>query len=406
MTKYHSDAFYRSIALLTAGASCRTKRQGGIDAAMKSYRVAVLMGGDSSEREVSLRSGAGIAKALAQVGHKVLAVDVSWRWEQVSAQSECESTHEAGVQMRTSPTAPFKNGLRINENIAATACTPRELARQLLDFGTDVAFIALHGGYGEDGTIQAFLEFIGIPYTSPPPLACGLAMDKRLTKQLLVAHGLPTPDYFALHHAEWKRVGTDGVLERIMNSFKLPCVVKPACEGSTIGVTRVSSASALNDALMEAFRYGEWLIIERCICGTEVTGAVIGRGESAIALPLIEIVAKSAAGFYDYEAKYTPGMSDHIIPPRIPQRVQQRAQALALAVHKLLGCRGFTRTDMMVDEAGNVFALELNAVPGMTETSLVPDAARAYGWSFEQLVDWLVRETIAECTKPVEHQCR
>ena len=350
----------------------------------KGIKVCVLMGGDSSEREVSLRSGKGVAKALTEAGYDVLAIDVSWRWEKaLGRRIGWEQFNPSG----------WKDSLGAL-GVRFDVCTPKELGEKLSGFGADVAFVALHGGYGEDGTIQAYLELIGMPHTSPPSKACMIAMDKRLTKQLLVSAGLPTAEHFSLSKDEFEMVGVDEVSRRIEASFGFPCAVKPACEGSTIGVSKVTSSDELESALREAFRYGQWSIIERWINGTEVTCAVLGEGSEAFALPLIEIVPKAPSGFYDYSAKYTVGMSDHIIPPRLPESVQAKVSTLALSVHRLLGCSGFTRTDMIVDVDGNAFVLELNAVPGMTETSLVPDAAKAYGWSFTQLVDWIVRDAL------------
>ncbi|MCS7253612.1 MAG: D-alanine--D-alanine ligase [Armatimonadota bacterium] len=350
----------------------------------RGIKVCVLMGGDSSEREVSLRSGRGVAKALSDAGYDVLAIDVSWRWEGASRRrSGVGQIHNLSLKGRLDGTA-----------VMLEVCTPCELADRLFGFGADVAFIALHGGYGEDGTIQAHLEFLGIPHTSPPSKACMIAMDKRLTKQLLISAGLPTAQHFSLCESELERFGMREVIRRIESSFGFPCAVKPACEGSTIGVSKVTSSEQLEGALKEAFSYGSWCIIERWINGTEVTCPVLGEGEDAFALPLIEIVPKASSGFYDYEAKYTVGMSDHIIPPRLPKDVQSKVSELGLSVHRLLGCSGFTRTDMIVDENGEPFVLELNAVPGMTETSLVPHAAEAYGWSFPQLVDWVVQDAL------------
>jgi len=344
-------------------------------------KVAVLMGGDSSERDVSLRSGAGVSKALAEAGYEVIAIDVSWRW----GKTKLETLGGA---------RPHKNDLALCERLLIDACTPTELAGKLLDYGVQVVFIALHGGYGEDGTIQAFLELMRIPHTSPPAKACMLAMDKRLTKQLLISAGLPTAEHIVVNEKEFTKTGVDEISRRIKDSFGFPCAVKPSSEGSTIGVSKVESERELEGALEIAFKYGEWSIIERWIEGVEVTCPVLGEGENAFALPLIEIVPKAASGFYDYEAKYTAGMSEHIIPPRLPKEVQERAKDIAIQVHRLLGCSGFTRTDMIVDKKGDVYVLELNAVPGMTETSLVPHAAEAHGWEFTHLVDWIVQEAL------------
>jgi D-alanine-D-alanine ligase len=253
------------------------------------------------------------------------------------------------------------------------------------------AFVALHGGYGENGTIQAILDSAGIPYTSPGAAAGAQAMDKVRAKQLFVRAGLRTPRYEVVAREE-ARARRAQVHERITRSLRCPLAVKPAAQGSALGITMVDNDSALDAALDTAIALDPCVLVEARIVGTELTAPVLGEGADSICLPLIEIRSKSQSGFYDYPAKYVKNMSDHIIPPRVDEATQVEATGLALAAHRLLRCRGVTRTDMMVDSAGRVYLLEVNAVPGFTETSLVPDAAEAAGISFPELVQRLLEQ--------------
>lgn len=333
--------------------------------------VLVLMGGDSPEREVSLKSGRAVAMALKRNGHQVLTADLSYRYE------------------GSLPPHP----LPLAEMGTPLCFSPKELPYWLDRIQPDVVFPVLHGGYGEDGTLQAMLELLRIPYAFSPPRACFLAMNKVHFKRLLIAEGIPTPKHVVVARHQFEgdpERATDVVEEHI----GYPCVVKPSSQGSTIGASIVEEPdrSALQLALAEAFRYDEEAMVERKIVGKEITVAVLGLGERAQALPVIEIVPKTP--FFDYATKYTPGMAEHRIPPSLPEAVLQEAQNLALRIHRFLGCRGVTRTDMMVDDAGNVFVLELNTIPGMTEVSLVPDAAKAAGIPFETLVQKLLDDAL------------
>lgn len=336
-------------------------------------RVLVLMGGDTPEREVSLRSGRAVARALERNGHIVAVIDLSYRYE--------------GSHL-TEPLPPAT----VEE---PAFCSPKELPRWIELWRPDVIFPVLHAGYGEDGTLQAMLELLGVPYAFSPPLACSLSMQKIHFKRLLIAEGVPTPKHCVVAKAHFNR-DPQGAMDAVEHTIGYPCVVKPSSQGSTIGTSMVDEPNrdVLREALTEAFRYDPEALVERKIIGKEITVAVMGSGELAQALPVIEIVPKTR--FFDYTTKYTPGMADHRIPPSISEGAQKRAQELAVRVHNLLGCRGVTRTDMMVDEDENLFVLELNAIPGMTEVSLVPDAARAAGVSFEELMERLLKEAITQ----------
>jgi D-alanine-D-alanine ligase len=335
-------------------------------------RVLVLMGGDAPEREISLRSGRAVARALAKNGHEVWAADISYQ-------------HENSFPPETLPSP--------NPEILLP-CSPLTLPYWLEAIRPDVVFPILHGGYGEDGTLQAMLELLRIPYASPPPLACQLAMNKVQFKRVLIAEGIPTPTHCVVERNRFER-DCEATIDYVEQAVGYPCVVKPSSQGSTIGASVVNRADrdALREALEEAFRYDPEALVERKIVGKEITVAVLGSGENARALPVIEIVPKTG-DFFDFTTKYTPGMAEHRIPPSIYENAQRRAQEIAVRVHNLLGCRAVTRTDMMVDSDENIFVLELNAIPGMTEVSLVPEAAKVAGISFEALMEMLLEEAI------------
>ncbi|MGI6146011.1 MAG: D-alanine--D-alanine ligase [Firmicutes bacterium] len=306
---------------------------------VKPLRIAVLLGGNSSEREVSLRSGRQVEKALVELGHEVICVD------------------------------PAEEDL-----FRLAAMRP------------DVVFIALHGGTGENGCVQGALELLGLPYTGSGVLASALAMDKIMSKQLFVASDVRTPEFITVERSG----GIGAATSRCVREIGVPCVVKPACQGSTVGISIVRETGKLVEALETAFRYDPRIVVERFIAGTEVTVGVLEYPEPGRpqALPVLEIVP--ANEFYDYDAKYTPGKSDHIIPARISPASDDECRRLALAAHTALGCRGYSRTDLMVDADGTPWVLEVNTLPGLTEVSLLPDAAKAVGLSFGQLLTAII----------------
>ena len=289
--------------------------------------IGVLMGGLSAEREVSLRTGRAVLNALLEAGYLAVAIDAG-----------------------------------------------RDLPARLAQERIEVAFIALHGRFGEDGTVQGLLEMLGIPYTGSGVLASSVAMDKVTTKKLLRYHQLSTPD-FCIY-----RRGED--LELLLNGcHNFPLVVKPAREGSTIGISIVRDRDELAAGIAAALRHDELVLIEEFIAGAEVTVGVLA-GE---ALPIIQVVPKG--GFYDYHAKYTVGQTEYLLPAPLDSALQGRLQAAAVAAYRALGCEGAARIDFMVrEEQGDFFCLEVNTIPGMTETSLLPKAARHAGISFGELV--------------------
>ena len=286
-------------------------------------KVAVLFGGRSAEREVSLKSGSAVLQALT------------------------------------------------NSGVDAHAFDPAE--RELAELkGFDRIFIALHGRFGEDGTIQGALELMGIPYTGSGVLASALAMDKWRTKLIWQAAGVPTPRY-ALLTAQTK-------FEDVVTELGLPLMVKPASEGSSIGMSKVTRAEDLQPAYELAARYDRLVIAEEFIQGEEYTAAILGND----ALPLIRL--ETPHTFYDYEAKYIANTTQYVCPCGLPPERELGLQALALRAFQLLGCQGWGRADLMLDASGTPYFLELNTSPGMTDHSLVPMAARQAGLSFEQLV--------------------
>ncbi|TSE20098.1 D-alanine--D-alanine ligase B [Tepidimonas alkaliphilus] len=292
-------------------------------------KVAVLMGGRSAEREVSLMSGQGVLAALRRRG-----VDAH-------------------------PFDPAERDL----------C---ELKRA----GFARAFIALHGRWGEDGTVQGLLELLGIPYTGSGVQACAVAIDKTLTKRLWQAEGLPTP--------AWRRVASVAEAEAALEALGAPMIVKPAREGSTIGLTKVMARGQCADAYRLAARHDPEVLCEQFIAGPEVTCAVLGHGAAAQALPLIRIVAPG--GQYDYHAKYFSDATRYLVPSGLPPEQEAAIQALVLRAYRALGCRGWARADVMIDEAsGQPYLLELNTAPGMTSHSLVPMAAQAAGLDYDTL---------------------
>lgn len=292
---------------------------------LKQKRTAVLMGGLSAEREISLKTGNAVLKALLENGCNAVAVDVG---------------HDLPVQLR--------------------------------DAQTEQAFICLHGRYGEDGTVQGLLEMMQIPYTGSGVMSSSVAMDKVVSKQILLYHGISTPDFVAYRDGEDRAA----LLERCRN---FPLVVKPAREGSTIGITIAEDRCGLEEGLDLALELDELVLIEDFIKGDEVTVSVL----NGVPLPIIKIVPKS--GFYDYQSKYTPGQTEYILPAPLDAALYRRLQDTSVAACRALSCRGAARVDFMIREK-EFFCLEVNTIPGMTATSLLPKAAAEAGLSFNELV--------------------
>ena len=304
-----------------------------------SKKVAVLKGGRSLERNVSLRSGAHAEDALGRLGHEVIGLDVG-----------------------------------------------AELVEQLRAERPDAALIALHGPDGEDGTVQSLLAAIGIPYTGSGPAACACCTDKALAKHLMRDAGVPTPDFHSLEEVTIKELGAGDALGSIARALGFPLVVKPASQGSALGVKFAQASEGLPGALVGAFSYGHKVVIERYVKGRDLAVSVLDGPSGPLPLPVVEAVPREEE-FYDYESRYEIGMTTFVCPAELPDETTARAQELALTVYELLGCHGVARVDLMLDEqSGELWVLETNVVPGMTETSLLPQAADAAGIGFDELI--------------------
>ena len=298
--------------------------------AMKTKKIGVLMGGLSAEREVSLKSGSAVHQALQAQGYHAVAIDVG-----------------------------------------------RDLAAVLVQEKIEAAFIALHGRYGEDGCVQGLLELMQIPYTGSAVLASALAMHKLYSKQTFASAGILTAHFHHFRRGELVRPGD--------LAFGLPLVVKPVQEGSSVGISIVREESQLEAALASAFRHDNEILIEQYIKGQEVQVGILDDRP----IGAIEIVPKNE--FYDFEAKYTDGMAEHIFPARLEAALYEKAQQIGLAAHRALGCSGYSRVDLLVTESGDSYVLEVNTLPGMTALSLLPEiAAKGAGLSFEALVKRII----------------
>lgn len=325
-------------------------------------RVTVLMGGTSSERDVSLASGLRVAGALRTAGHDVRVVDTARGT--LSAANE-QLLLEGGRVVKTVP--PDVQALvRLNRALPATLDHLAE---------TDVIFLALHGGTGEDGTIQALLDLTGIPYTGSGHLASALAMDKDLSKHLFRSAGVPTADWLM----------APATLDEVTTRLGFPVIVKPSKQGSTVGLSLVKDPAELQGAIEEAFRHDDEVMVEAFIPGRELTVGILG-GE---ALPVGEIIPVKE--LYDYECKYTPGMAQEIFPADLTPEQTAEVQQLAIRAFGALKLGGCARIDFRMTPSGDFFCLEANTLPGMTETSLIPQAAAAAGVSFPALCDRIVR---------------
>jgi D-alanine-D-alanine ligase len=314
---------------------------------MTPRRVALLKGGPSLERQVSMRSAARVEDALEHLNIDHVAIDVG-----------------------------------------------RTLVDDLRAADADVAFVALHGRGGEDGTVQELLEIVGIPYTGSGVLACMRCMDKVLTKHMLRAAGLPTPDFFAFSEIAFKELGAGEALPAIEDRLGFPVVVKPAAQGSALGIKFARDAGDVPEALIAAFSYDDRVLLERHIDGREVAVSLLDGAGGVQALPVVEAKPRQEY-FYDFEARYEIGKTDFVCPADLPADVTARVQQVAADTYRLLGCYGFARVDMILTEDGEPQVLEAQAIPGLTDTSLLPQAAEAAGISFEQLVQVMLEQAVA-----------
>jgi D-alanine-D-alanine ligase len=335
-------------------------------------KIAVLFGGTSDERDVSIASGAEVVKALRQAGHEVVPVDTATGV--LSAAQESELL-DRGVP----PEPPEHDDLDMLQSGDPTTITR---APELE--GVDVLFLALHGGAGEGGTLQALLDLVGIPYTGSGMLGSAMAMDKDITKRLLRDADVPTAPWLMAPATE----------EQVGDALGWPAVVKPSKQGSTVGLTVVKRPEDLQAAIELAFRYDDEVMIERFVPGRELTVPVIGDE----AFPVGEIISSNE--IFDYEAKYQPGMADEIFPADIPDEVAKEAQRLSLRVHQVLKLSGFSRVDFRLDDDDRLWCLEVNTLPGMTGNSLVPKSARAAGMSFPRLCERICELALEEPAGP------
>ncbi len=304
-------------------------------------RVAVLMGGFSSERDVSLRTGKAVAGALRQLGHDVSEIDLG--------------------------DEPLSQLVELKGKV-------------------DTAFLALHGRGGEDGTVQGALELLGIPYTGSGVMSSAVAMDKNMTKRLLADGGVPVIDGVALSRQEIDQMGIAATARGTVADLGLPSIVKPNCEGSTVGISVARNLDEMERALHEALEYDDTVIVEKFIEGRELTVGLVG--EVPLALPVLEVIPKK--GIYDYECKYSKGMTEYIVPAEIPAKIALRLQELAAKAHKSLACEGISRVDFILGKNNRIFCLEVNTIPGMTELSLVPMAAAAMDLPFTRIVEMIL----------------
>jgi D-alanine-D-alanine ligase len=300
-------------------------------------KVAVLKGGRSLERGVSLRSAARVEDALERIGHEVLAIDVG-----------------------------------------------SDLVKRLLAERPDVAFVAMHGVGGEDGTAQELLEILGIPFTGPGAAACASCMDKVLAKHAIREAGLPTPDWFAFNETAFRELGAADTLARLEENLGFPLVVKPSRSGSSLGVRFAGAATEVPQALVSAFSYDDRVLLERFVEGRELAVSVLGDE----GLPVVEAIP-AKGDRYDFEARYEIGRTRFVCPADLDAEEERAITETALGAYRALGCTGFARIDLIL-AADGPWVLEANAIPGLTDTSLLPQAAEAAGLSFEQLVERIV----------------
>ena len=332
----------------------------------RKLNVAVLMGGPSKEHDVSLATGQVLLQHLDRSKYEIKPVTISREIRELLPGGSLPSLPREEKSPLVSTALEQTSGTKI-----------------------DVVFIAMHGEFGEDGRLQGLLEFCDIPYTGSGVLASSLAMDKVKSSELFRLHGLLVPPYTHFLHWEWDRQGAL-ILDFIVQALGAPWIMKPVDRGSSVGVSIAHTPDALRAAIQEVFAHSDHVIVQQYIQGVEVTCSVLHEDPltEPWALPPTEIVPKSKA-FFDYFSKYTPGATEEITPPRLPSSVIARIQATAVQAHKILDCYGMSRTDMIV-QGERIYVLETNTIPGMTETSLYPQAAQAIGLEFSELLDRLI----------------
>ncbi|MHB0914689.1 MAG: D-alanine--D-alanine ligase family protein [Thermoleophilia bacterium] len=306
-------------------------------------KVVVLKGGRSLERNISLKSGARVEKALKESGYTVESIDVD-----------------------------------------------EHLVKKLNEMKPDVAFIAMHGRSGEDGTVQELLDILGIPYTGSQVLPSINCMDKVLSKHIFEGHDIPTPPFYAFNRDAFQELGASDTLSMIGEELGYPIVVKPSAQGSALGIRFAHTVSELPAALISAFSFDNKVLLEQYVKGRELAVSIIGKTPRA--LPIVEAIPKTE--FFDFESRYTMGKADYVVPAEIPAETAEEAEALSLKVFNLLQCSGFGRVDLIMDEDNRLHVLEINTIPGFTETSLMPMCAQAAGISFNGMVEEILRAAL------------
>jgi D-alanine-D-alanine ligase len=307
--------------------------------------VIVAMGGRSLEREISLRSGHRVERALRSLGHPVQALDVG-----------------------------------------------PDFIERVTDLEPRFVFVAMHGRGGEDGTLQDLLETLSVPYTGSDPLSSALCMDKMLFKRMLRLHGIPTPAFHSFNETAFREMGGASTFPRLLRELGLPVVVKPVAQGSAIGIKFVSRAEELPSAILGAFGYGDRVIVEQRIVGRELAVTVMGPPEAPSALPIVELFTPES--FYSYEVHYTIGQLRMDVPAQLSSEVRERVESAALSSYTLVGCRDFARVDLILDEHDQPQVLEINTIPGLTETGITTAAAEAAGMTFSQFVERIVERVV------------
>jgi D-alanine-D-alanine ligase len=304
----------------------------------------VAMGGRSLEREISLRSGHRVERALRTLGYTVQALDVDG-----------------------------------------------DFVERVLEARPAFVFVAMHGRGGEDGTLQDLLETLAVPYTGSDPLASALCMDKMLFKRMLRLHGIPTPAFHSFNETAFRELGGARTFPKLLEELRLPAVVKPVAQGSAIGIKFVTGAAQLPSAILGAFGYGDRVLVEERVVGRELAVTVLdpeGPGEGPRALPVVELFTPES--FYSYEAHYTIGQLRMEVPAELPEQVRARVESVALQSYTLMGCRDFARVDLILDEHDVPQVLEINTIPGLTETGITTAAAEAAGMTFAELVGAII----------------
>lgn len=316
---------------------------------MHQTHVCVLYGGRSLERDISVMTGRRVVRALKELGYRVTDIDVD-----------------------------------------------ESLVRKLVELKPDVAFVALHGRGGEDGTVQELLEILGIPYTGSRVAASLKAMDKVLAKHIFREKGIPTPAFHAFSDTAFRDMGAKDTLEIIAEDLGLPVVVKPSAQGSALGINFAFESRDLPRAMMSALSFDRKVLLERYVKGRELAVSILekateGGGAQTVALPVVEARPRSEHAYYDFESRYVLGETDFVVPAELPGSVEATVKETALAAYRALGCRGFGRVDIIFDEDGVPWVLEVNTIPGLTETSLLPLAAEAAGIAFTELVELMLK---------------